>query len=41
MEPLILIDKEIETKFAKYIVDMDFDQLADLLDDNGECNIQS
>lgn len=40
MEPLILIDKEIETKFAKYIVDMDFAQLADLLDDNGEYNIQ-
>jgi len=40
MEPLILIDKEIETKFAKLIVDMDFDQLANLLDDNGEFNIQ-
>ena len=40
MESLILLEKETETKFAKFIVDMDFDQLADLLDKNGEYNIQ-
>ncbi len=37
---LIIVDKEIETKFARSIVDMDFELLVDLLDDAGEFNIQ-
>ena len=40
MNQLIMVDMEIEKKFARSIVDMDFKLLANLLDEAGEFNIQ-